>query len=98
MGPTAEVPIPEEVLAQQGVWEERLERLAGLRQRDGWPLALQRWRATDWFYQNFGCPSFCLELSTCSYFDPVDQVSKPFEQRALTLLGQRLAATLAEGL
>ena len=98
MGPTAEVPVGEAVLACQEAWLERLERLAGLRRRDGWPLGLRRWRATDWFFQACGCPSFCLELSTCSCFDPVAGVSKPFDQRALTLLGQRLGAALAEGL
>jgi hypothetical protein len=98
MGPTEEVPVGDEALAQQELWRERLERLAGLRRRDGWPLELRRWRASDWFFQTFGCQSFCLELSTCSYFDPVEQVTKPFDQPALTLLGQRLAVALDEGL
>jgi hypothetical protein len=95
MGPSAEVPVSEAVLTLQESW---LERLAGLRRRDGWALGLWRWRASDWFFQTFGCPSFCLELSTCSYFDPLEQVTKPFDQRALTLLGQRLAVALDEGL
>lgn len=98
MGPSAEVPVGAEVLAEQECWQERLERLAGLRRRDGWPLGLRRWRATDWFFQTFNCPSFCLELSTCSCFDPEAGVSQPFDQRALTLLGRRLATVLAEGL
>lgn len=98
MGPSEEVPVGEEVLIEQEQWQERLERLAGLRRRDGWPLGLRHWRATDWFFQAFGCPSFCLELSTCSYFDPDDQRSKPFDQEALTLLGRRLASALGEGL
>lgn len=98
MGPNEEFPVSPEVLAEQEAWQERLERLGGLRRRDGWPLGLRRWRATDWFFQTFNCPSFCLELSTCSYFDPVEMTSKPFEQRALTLLGAALARAIGEAL
>jgi hypothetical protein len=98
MGPTEEMPVPADVLARQEAWCERLERLAGLRRQDGWPLGLRRWRATDWFFYTFGCQAFCLELSTCSYFDPEAQASRPFDQRALTQLGRHLAAALDEGL
>lgn len=88
--------LPAKALAQQEQWRDWLETHAGLRRADGTGLAIQRLRATDYFLRRFGCPAFCLELSTCSYFDPEAGVSKPFEQRALQIVGKGLARAMAE--
>ncbi|MBU0716392.1 MAG: hypothetical protein KJ964_13635 [Verrucomicrobia bacterium] len=96
MTPAKDKTLPRKALAAQEAWRKLLERHAGLRRADGWGMAIVHLRATDYFMRRFGCPSFCLELSTCSYYDPEAKVSRPFEQRALELVGRGLARTIAK--
>lgn len=83
-------------IARQERLLDLLQRHAGLRRRDGWPLPQMRLRATDYFHQAHGCPAFCLEISSCSYFDATTGRTRPFEMRAFGVLGRGLAEALAE--
>ncbi len=90
MGASDEFSPTQEALAEQETWRDLLERHAGLRRQDGWALPQLKLRASDYFHQVHGCTAFCLELSTCSYFDPADEETKAF--------GIEAFETLAEGL
>jgi len=84
-----------EAIARQERLLDLLEEHAGLRRRDGWPLPQMRLRATDYFHQTHGCPAFCLEISSCSYFDPETGRTWAFDLHAFDLLARGLAETLS---
>lgn len=86
----------EEALARQERLLDLLEQHSGLRREDGWSLPQMRLRATDYFYQRFGCPALCLEISSCSYFDPVEGRTKAFGMEAFEVLARGLAEALEE--
>lgn len=88
MGETEDVKLSEAEKADEAVWRELLEEHAGLRAKDGWALAQLKLRANDYFHQKHGCTAFCLELSTCSYYDPATGQSRPFGQEAFEVLGK----------
>lgn len=90
--------LPDRAWTEQEVWRDRLEAHAGLRRVDSKPSRIRRFRAADYFIRRFGCPSFTMELSTCSYFDPVARCSKVFEPRALNIVGRGIARALADAL
>jgi predicted deacylase len=79
-----------EALAEQERWLDLLEEHAGLRREDGWPLPQLHLRATDYFHQVHGAVAFCLELSSCSYFDPKEQRTRPFGTEAFEVLAEGL--------
>ena len=96
MGNSDVFTLSDEAIAEQEIWLDLLEKHAGLRRDDGTTLAQLRLRANDYFHQVHGCVAFCLELSTCSYFDPNEGVSKVFGTDAFEILGDGLAAAWAE--
>ncbi len=98
MGGSDEVPVSAEAAAEQEVWRDLLEEHAGLRREDGRPLAQKRLRATDWLHQERGAVAFCLELSTCSFFDPRTQQTREFGQEAFEVLGEGIVAACEERL
>ncbi|MEA3403121.1 MAG: M14 family zinc carboxypeptidase [Armatimonadota bacterium] len=77
---------------EQERWRDLLERHAGLRRADGRPLAQQRLRATDYLHQRCGCVAFCLEMSSCSYFDPHQGRTRAFDMESFEVLGTGIAA------
>ena len=85
-----------QALAEQEVWRDLLERHAGLRRADGCGLPQLKLRASDYFHQIHGCPAFCLELSTCSYFDPQEQRTRAFGVRAFDCLADGLVKAWEE--
>jgi len=97
MGSSEVCQVGEEAQARQEQWASLLEGHAGLRQEDGWPLAQQRLRATDYFHQTHGATAFCLEMSSCSYFDPQTQRTKGFDMMAFDLLADGLVSAWQEG-
>jgi len=96
MGPGEGATPTEESLSRQERLLDLLERHAGLRREDGWALPQMRLRATDYFHQRFGCPALCLEISSCSYFDPAESRTKAFGTDAFEVLARGLAETLEE--
>ncbi len=78
---------------EQEVWRDLLEQHAGLRRVDGWGLAQLKLRATDYFHLVHLCQAFCLEISSCSYFDPADGRTKVFGPEAFDILAAGLVAT-----
>jgi hypothetical protein len=79
--------------AEQESWRDLLEQYAGLRRADGWALAQLKLRATDYFHQVHMCQAFCLEVSSCSYFDPADQKTKVFTTDAFGILAEGFVKT-----
>ncbi len=77
-------------------WRDLLERHAGLRRSDGWGLGQNRLRASDWLQQELGAVGFCLELSTCSYFDPREGRTREFSADALDLLAEGIVSACEE--
>ena len=77
-------------------WRDLLERHAGLRRADGWGLAQNHLRASDWLQQEIGATGFCLELSTCSYFDPREGRTREFSADALDLLAEGIVGACEE--
>ena len=71
---------------RQEAWRDLLEKHAGIRRADGRIMAQQDLRATDYFHQVHGAVAFCLELSTCSYFDPLQKKTRPFGQETFEVL------------
>ena len=80
-----------EANAEQEVWRDLLEQQAGLRRSDGWALAQMRLRANDYFHQVHGATAFCLELSSCSWFDPSDGRTKAFSTGTFAAVGEGIA-------
>ncbi|MFW5866979.1 MAG: M14 family zinc carboxypeptidase, partial [Armatimonadota bacterium] len=91
-----EVPLSDEAAEAQEPWRDALERHAGLRRVDGWGLGQMRFRATDWLQQELGAVAFCLELSTCSYYDPREGRTRPFEAEALDIIVEGIVKALEE--
>lgn len=81
---------------EQEVWRDLLERHAGLRRSDGWALAQMRLRANDYFHQVHGATAFCLELSSCSWFDPTDGHTKAFSTNTFAAVGAGIARACEE--
>ncbi len=98
MGPGEGQELSASEAAEQELWCEALERYAGLRKADGWPLPQLRLRASDYFHQVHGCPAFCLELSSCSYFDPVAQQTRVFGTPAFERVAEGLVRAWEERL
>lgn len=96
MGPTEEVPLSAQALAEQEIWRDLLERHAGLRRADGRPLAQQKLRASDWLHQVAGATGLCLEMSTCSFFDPRTGRTREFGLDAFDVLAHGIVAACAE--
>ena len=90
MGPGDSYRPERATVAEQEVWLDLLEEHAGLRREDGWPLPQLKLRATDYFRQVHGAVAFCLELSSCSYFDPVEKRTKAFGTEAFEKLAEGL--------
>jgi hypothetical protein len=86
MGNGKKVKLSSRIIRRQEAWRDLLEKHAGLRRADGRMMKQQDLRATDYFHQTHGAVAFCLELSTCSYFDPVLKRSRPFGQEAFEIL------------
>lgn len=82
--------------AEQEVWRDLLERHAGLRRSDGWALAQMRFRANDYFHQVHGTTAFCLEMSSCSWFDPSDGRTKAFSTDTFAAVGEGIARVCEE--
>jgi hypothetical protein len=91
-----EVAVRQEALAEQQVWCDLLERHAGLRHADGTVLGQNRLRATDWLHQDCGAVAFCLELSTCSYFDPREGRTVEFSADALDVIAEGIVKACEE--
>ena len=96
MGASDTVPLSPEQIRQQEPWVEAFERHAGLRRVDGIVNPQQNLRATDYCHQVHGSMAFVLELSTCSYFDPIQQCSRPFDTEAFNILAKGLIQTWDE--
>ncbi len=96
MGATDDVPIGEEATAEEEAWRDLLERHAGLRRADGWALPQQKLRASDWLHQVAGATGFCLELSSCSFFDPRAGRTREFGQEAFAVLAEGILNACAE--
>ncbi len=96
MGATDEVVLTEEALARQEVWRDLLAKHAGLRRADGWALPQQRLRASDYLHQACGATGFCLEMSSCSYFDPRTQQTREFGQEAFAVLAAGIVSACEE--
>ena len=79
--------------AAQETWRDLLEQHAGLRRADGWGLAQLKLRATDYFHLAHMCQAFCLEISSCSYFDPADRKTKVFGPEAFGVLAEGFVET-----
>ena len=72
-----------------------LERHAGIRCIDGVDHVFRRCCAKDWFKVRFpDCISCDLELSLCTYFDPIDRITRPVDQRSLEVVGTGLAKAI----
>jgi len=82
--------------AQQEAWRELLEEHAGLRRTDGWALAQNKLRASDYFHQVHGATGFCLEMSSCSYFDPADGHTKAFGPAAFDIVAAGIVRACEE--
>ncbi len=93
MGPGGLPPFSEEQTRQQEQWMDNLEQYAGLRKMESRVLEQQNLRATDYFHQVHGAVAFCLELSTCSYYDPARHSSRPFGPEAFDVLAMGLIRT-----
>ncbi len=96
MGASDEVAIGEEAAAAEETWRDLLERHAGLRRADGQALAQQKLRASDWLHQVAGATGFCLELSSCSFFDPREGRTREFSQEAFEVLAEGIVAACEE--
>ena len=96
MGDSDEVKVTRKARAEEGVWLDLLEEHAGLRRQDGRPLHQVRLRATDYFHQGHGATAFCLELSTCSYFDPDEKRTKAFGPEAFDKIAAGLVQAWVE--
>ncbi len=96
MGSSPSVPISAQAEAKQAGWIDRFEREAGLRRSEGRAMTQQSTRATDYFFQKHGATAFCLELSTCSYFDPTSGCTRPFGTEAFPTLAQGLARACSD--
>lgn len=88
MGASDEFEPTKAALAEQETWRDLLEKHAGLRRQDGWALPQLALRASDYFHQVHGCAAFCLELSSCSYFDPGERKTKAFGMEAFDTLAE----------
>jgi hypothetical protein len=96
MGASDEFRPSKGALAEQEVWRDLLEEHAGLRRCDARPLPQLKLRATDYFHQVHGSAAFCLELSSCSYFDPQEQRTRVFGSEAFETLAQGLVRAWEE--
>ena len=86
----------EQIDAQTAV-NDLLEKHAGIRTVDGMDFRFRRCSARDLFKTRFpNCIACTLELSICTYFDPVEQCTKPVDQRSLGVVGSGLAVAFAE--
>ncbi|MFP3905042.1 MAG: M14 family zinc carboxypeptidase, partial [Armatimonadota bacterium] len=90
------VSLSHEALAAQEQWRDLLEKHAGLRRDDCSSLPQLNLRATDYFHQVHGATAFCLELSTCSFYDPQIRRTRPFGQEAIGILADGLVQAWAE--
>ena len=90
------MPLAAEADRAQEVWRDLLERHAGLRRVDGRPLAQNRLRATDWLQQELGAVAFCLELSTCSFFDPREGRTREFGADSLDVVAAGIVGACEE--
>jgi len=87
----------DDLVARQTAVNELLERHAGMRCVDGIDHQFRECCAKDWFKVRFpDCISCDLELSLCTYFDPVERVTKPVTQHSFDVVGAGLAAAFAE--
>lgn len=91
-----EVALSEEAAEAQEPWRDALERHAGLRRVDGSGLGQMRRRATDWLQQELGAVAFCLELSTCSYYNPDEGRTRPFSPEALDAIAEGIVKACEE--
>ncbi|MDP6777766.1 MAG: hypothetical protein QGI83_13490, partial [Candidatus Latescibacteria bacterium] len=70
---------------------------AGIRCIDGVDHVFRECCAKDWFKVRFpDCVSCDLELSLCTYFDPVDRITRPVDQHSLDVVGTGLARAIHE--
>ncbi len=91
-----QVEVAPHALEAQETWRDLLEQHAGLRRADGRPLGQDHLRATDWLHQEHGAVAFCLELSTCSWFDPRAGRTRPFSVDALDVIAEGIVTACAD--
>lgn len=85
----------ERLVDEQMAVNRLLERHAGIRCADGVDHVFRECCAKDWFKVRFpDCISCDLELSLCTYFDPIDRVTRPVDQRSLEVAGTGLARAI----
>lgn len=85
-----------ELVAVQTAVNRLLEEHAGIRCCDGIDFRFRECSARDWFKVRFpDCVACDLELSLCTYFDPVERVTKPVDQQSFDVVGTGLAKAFA---